>query len=245
MQVIPAIDIRGGRCVQLYQGDYSQETVYSDDPADQARRWAEMGALWIHVVDLDGARTGAPANMEAVASIVSAVETPVQLGGGIRTLQSASDAVSLGVRRVILGTAAVESEDLVQTMCLELGPEAVVVSVDARDGVAVLDGWTRSSRVPVAELVGHMAEIGVRRIMYTDVARDGTLTEPNFRAIEALAGQTGLRLLAAGGISSLEHLVKLSRMGVEGAIIGTALYTGDIDLGEAIGAVDEPVHKPR
>ena len=245
MQVIPAIDIRGGRCVQLYQGDYAQETVYSDDPADQARRWAETGAPWIHVVDLDGARTGAPANIEVVASIVSAVETPVQLGGGIRTLQSASDAVSIGVRRVILGTAAVESEDLVQTMCLELGPEAVVVGIDARDGVAVLDGWTRSSRVPVAELVGRMAEIGVRRIMYTDVARDGTLTEPNFRAIEALAGQTELRLLAAGGISSLEHLARLSRLGVEGAIIGTALYTGDVDLGEAIGAVGEPIHKPR
>lgn len=237
MEVIPAVDIRGGKCVQLYQGDYSRETVFSDDPVDAALRWDEMGATRLHVVDLDGARAGSPQNLGLVGSIVCSVSIPVQLGGGIRTAESAREAVALGVERVFLGTSAVDDPRLVEELCRELGPEAVSVSVDARDGYVAVRGWTGSSRLSVPEMVARIEGMGVRRLMYTDIARDGTLTEPNFRAIEDVAGRTHLKILAAGGISSLDHLLKLSRLGVDGAIVGTAAYTGDINMRQAIQAL--------
>lgn len=237
MEVIPAVDIRGGKCVQLYQGDYSRETVFSDDPVDAALRWVEMGATRLHVVDLDGARAGSPQNLGLVGSIVCSVSIPVQLGGGIRTAESARESVALGVERVFLGTSAVDDPRLVEELCRELGPEAVSVSVDARDGYVAVRGWTGSSRLSVPEMVARIEGMGVRRFMYTDIARDGTLTEPNFRAIEDVAGRTHLKMLAAGGISSLAHLLKLSRLGVDGAIVGTAAYTGDINMRQAIQAL--------
>lgn len=237
MEVIPAVDILGGKCVQLYQGDYEKKRVFSEKPLDAALRWVGLGAAWLHVVDLDGARSGSPVNIGIVGEIASSVDAPVQFGGAIRSLQVARDAVSLGVDRVIIGTAALEDSDLVRQACLELGPEAVVVSVDARGGYVAGQGWTRQSRVSAVELVESVAEMGVQRYAYTDIARDGTLTEPNFPAIEELAGQTDMAMLVAGGISSLAHLLKLSELGVEGAIVGTAIYTGDIDLREAIEAL--------
>ena len=240
MQVIPAIDIKGGRCVRLYQGDYERETVFSDSPLDAAARWVGDGASRLHVVDLDGAKAGAPVNIGIVGEIAASVPTPVELGGGIRTLDTAKEAISRGVNRVVIGSAAVEGPALVEEMCRCLGAESVVVSVDARDGYVVVRGWTKRSRLLTSELVKRIEALGVLRFVYTDVARDGTLTEPNFRAIEDLAGRTQLKMLVAGGISSLGHLVKMSEIGVEAAIVGTAVYTGAIDLREAIVAVEGP-----
>ena len=238
MQVIPAIDIKGGRCVQLYQGDYERETVFSESPLDMAARWAGDGASRLHVVDLDGAKAGAPVNIGIVGDIAASVPTPVQLGGGIRTLDTAKEAISRGVDRIVIGSAAVEGPALVKEMCLRLGAESVMVSVDARDGYVVVRGWTKKSRLLTFELVKRIEALGVKRFVYTDVARDGTLTEPNFRAIEDLANRTQLKMLVAGGISSLGHLAKISEIGVEAAIVGTAVYTGEINLREAIIAVD-------
>ena len=238
MEVIPAIDIRGGRCVQLYQGDYDRETVFSESPLDVASHWAAQGASRIHVVDLDGARAGAPVNIDVIGDIAAAVRAPVQMGGGIRSLGSARRALELGVSRVVFGTAVVAEPELVESAIRELGDEAVMASVDARDGLVSVQGWTRNSGSPVAEVVRDIEAMGVRRFVYTDVGRDGTLTEPNFRAIEGVFGQTELRILVAGGISTIGHLRMLAELGVEAAIVGTAVYTGDIDLGEAIAAVN-------
>jgi phosphoribosylformimino-5-aminoimidazole carboxamide ribotide isomerase len=235
MQVIPAIDLMGGRCVRLMQGDFAKETVYSEDPEGVARQWAAMGAERIHVVDLDGARSGAPVNSDAVARIVAAVEVPVQLGGGIRTPVAAREALKLGVDRVMVGTAAIDPS-LAAQMLEAVGPDGLLVSVDARDGEVVVSGWTESGGTKVDELVSAMERLGVQRVMYTDVTRDGTLTEPNYGAVEELVGQTSVAVIAAGGIASVGHLVKLAELGVEGAVVGRALYTGNIDLAEAIAS---------
>ncbi len=236
MEVIPAIDIRNGRCVRLYQGDYGRETVYSDLPLDVARRWVELGATRLHIVDLDGARAGAPVHLGLVAEIASSVSAAVQLGGGIRSVESAEAAVSAGADRVILGTAAVENPELVEALCSRLGVETVAVSIDARDGYVAVSGWTEGSGILASEVVDRMVALGVQRLVHTDVTRDGTLTEPNFEAVAALAAQPDLHVLAAGGISQPEHLVRLAGCNLEGAIVGKALYTGDIDLAEAIRA---------
>jgi phosphoribosylformimino-5-aminoimidazole carboxamide ribotide isomerase len=237
VQVIPAIDIKDGRCVRLYQGDYDRETVYSDAPVEMALRWVEEGATRLHVVDLDGAKAGGPVNAGIVGDIASEAGVPVQLGGGMRDVATARAAVARGIDRVILGTAAVEDPALVDELCMELGGEAVVVSVDARDGQVMLQGWTRPSGVAASEVLKQVESLGVRRFVFTDIVRDGTMTEPNFRAIEDLMRQTRLKMLVAGGISSVDHLIKLSEIGVEAAIVGNAVYTGDIDLREAIGAL--------
>ena len=242
MEVIPAIDLRGGKCVRLYQGDYARETVYSEDPIEVAARWVGMGATRIHVVDLDGARDGAPANIAVIEGIASSVSVPVQLGGGIRSVESARMALSLGVDRVMVGTAAIENPDLIRNMREELGAEAVVVSVDARDGYVAVKGWTQSSRTLASELMQQMAEMGVLRFLYTDIARDGTLSEPNFPSIEALVSQTKAHLMAAGGISSIDHLLRLDALGVEAAIVGKALYTGDIHLEKALETLNNHTH---
>lgn len=234
MEVVPAIDLRGGRCVRLYQGDYGRETVYSDDPVAVASRWVEQGARRLHVVDLDGARAGAPANLDAVTRIVAASGVPVQLGGGIRTLESAKAAMDSGVDRVILGTAALETPELIKELCDTLGAERVVVSVDARDGYVVVRGWEQASRTTALSLAKQVAAWGIRRIMYTDVSRDGTLTEPNFEGVQRLVEESSLAVMAAGGISSIGHLKRLAQLGAEAAIVGKALYTDDIDLGSAI-----------
>lgn len=237
MEVIPAIDIRGGRCVRLYQGDYDRETVFAADPVDMAVRWAEMGARRLHVIDLDAAKSGRPENLPVVRAIASAVGTPVQTGGGIRGPEAARAAVDAGVDRVIVGTAAVEDPDVLRTVCAEVGPERVVVSIDARDGYAATRGWTETSARPVADVVADVRATGVSRIVYTDISRDGTQTEPNFAAIESLIGSSGLSLLVAGGVASMEHLDALSGIGAEGVIIGTAAYTGRIDMAKAFRTV--------
>ena len=234
MEVIPAIDLRDGRCVRLYQGDYNRETVFSDDPTSVALKWQEMVAPRLHLVDLDGAATGVPANLEALRRICEAVSVPIQTGGGIRSLDSAARVLDMGVQRFILGTSAVEEPDLVEQACRRFGAAAVVVGVDARDGMAATWGWRETTGVSALDLIRRMAGLGVRRFIYTDISRDGTLTSPNFGAIEDIAGGCDASLVVSGGVSSPDHVERLASLGVEGVIIGRALYTGDVDLGEAI-----------
>ena len=238
MEVIPAIDLRGGKCVRLYQGDYAQETIYSDDPLETALRWVDMGATRLHIVDLDGARDGSPANLAAVERISSAAGVPVHLGGGIRDMDTAHAAIDAGVSRIMLGTAAVEDADLISTLLSEIGNERVIVSVDAKDGRVALHGWLQGSDALATDLVADMAAKGVKRFLYTDISRDGTLTEPNFEAIGELASQEAeIHLIAAGGIATVEHLQRLADLGAEAAIVGRAIYTGDINLREAITVI--------
>ena len=237
MEVIPAIDLRGGKCVRLYQGDYAQETVYSHDPLETALRWVDMGATTLHIVDLDGARDGSPANLAAVERISSAAGVPVHLGGGIRDLNTARTAIDSGVSRIMLGTAAVEDTDLIGTLLSEFGVESVIVSVDSIDERVALRGWTRSSSALSSDLIADMVAMGVIRFLYTDINRDGTLTEPNFRGISAQVSRGDIRLIAAGGIATVAHLERLAEIGVEAAIVGRAIYTGDINLREAIAAI--------
>jgi len=233
MEIIPSVDIRGGRCVRLYQGDYDRQTVFDEDPVTAALTWCSQGARWLHVVDLDGAIVGEPQNMEVVGAIIKQTGLLIELGGGIRQEKVAETLLSQGVSRLILGTAAIENRELVKKLCQEFG-EAIAVSLDARDGKISTHGWRKNTPVEVLQLSGELAEAGVRRFIYTDIKRDGTLTEPNFDMIATLTAETSAPVIVAGGISRPEHLRRLKKLGVEGAVIGKALYTGDINLGEAI-----------
>ncbi len=235
MEIIPAIDLRGGRCVRLYQGEYSQETVFSNDPIGVALRWQEMGVPRLHVVDLDGAALGEPGNLQLIEEMARLVEVPLQVGGGIRSLPTAQRVLQLGVDRVVLGTAAVEDPNLVKELCEKIGSIRVVVAIDAREGMVAIRGWREGTTVTALELSKRMAAQGVHRFLNTDISRDGTLTQPNFQAIQQLV-DTGFVLLASGGISSIEHIRRLGRIGVEGVVLGRALYTGNIQLKEAIQA---------
>ena len=238
MDVIPSIDIRGGFCVRLYQGDYSQETIFSDDPVQAALRWQSMGPPRLHIVDLDGAAAGKPGNMEIIRNIAVAMLIPTQLGGGIRDIDTVKELLGAGLDRVILGTAAVEDTEFIKDACSKYG-ESIIVSIDTRDGLMAVRGWTQETKVSGIEFALKMADLGVRRFVYTDIVRDGTLTEPNFTAISELITRTRLPVIAAGGVTTIQHLVMLKKLGAEGAIIGKALYTGDIDLKQALKAVEE------
>jgi phosphoribosylformimino-5-aminoimidazole carboxamide ribotide isomerase len=233
MEIIPAIDIRGGRCVRLYQGDYNQETVFDEDPVTAALTWYSQGARWLHIVDLDGAVAGEPKNMEVVGQIAKETGLSIELGGGIRQEEVAEKLLRQGVSRLILGTAAIENRELVKQLCQRFG-EAIAVSLDARDGKIAIRGWQKNTVVEVLRLSRQMVDVGVKRFIYTDIKRDGTLTEPNFDMIKKLIAETNVPVIVAGGISRLEHLRRIKDLGAEGAIIGKALYTGAIDLGEAI-----------
>lgn len=240
MEIIPAIDIRGGHCVRLAQGDYARETVFGEDPAAIAQRWQAAGARRIHVVDLDGARDGRPGNDAAIKRVLSSVAVPIQLGGGIRDIATVQRYLDAGVGRVILGTAALKDGTMLADAVTRFR-ERIVVGVDARNGVVVTEGWLESSGVPVADFVGQLSELGVRRIVCTDVSRDGMLSGPNFGSIEDLLAQidgltSPLAVIASGGVSSVEHVRRLAALGVEGAIVGKAIYTGGLDLAAAITA---------
>jgi phosphoribosylformimino-5-aminoimidazole carboxamide ribotide isomerase len=239
MEVIPSIDLKDGRCVRLYQGDFGQETVFSDDPVAVALGWQEQGGTLLHLVDLDGAADGIPANLPIIHSIVRALDIPVQVGGGIRERSTADALLSAGVSRVVIGTAAVENPNLVAELCENYGREMVMVAVDARDGMVTTRGWTAGSEVSALDLARQMKDLGVPRLLYTDVSRDGTLTSPNFSANAQLVRQTGMKVQASGGVSALDDIRQLALTGVEGVIIGTALYRGTIKLPEAIGAAAE------
>ena len=235
-EVIPAIDLRGGRCVRLLQGDYAKETAYSDDPVAVAKRWASLGAPRIHVVDLDGAKDGAPAQPEVMGAICRAVDVPVEVSGGMRRIEHIRAAVEYGAGRVQLGSAAVKDPSLVHAAVAEFG-EAIVVSIDARNGMVQTDGWLEASTVRAFELAKAMAEAGVARVMFTDIGRDGMLTEPNYAAYEELVAGLHCPVVASGGVSRLDHLVRLARIGCEGSIVGKALYEGSFTLPEALEAV--------
>jgi phosphoribosylformimino-5-aminoimidazole carboxamide ribotide isomerase len=235
MEIIPAIDLRNGKCVRLYQGDYEKETVFSDDPASVALRWQSEGAKRLHLVDLDGAAKGELCNLDAIEKIAAAVEIPVQVGGGVRSLETIEQLLKLGVGRAILGTVAVEDPDLAEEACQRFG-EQIIIGIDARDGQAATRGWLQQSTVTAGELAARMVGLGARRFIYTDISRDGTLTSPNFEAVADFLSQVGVPVIAAGGISAVEHLTKLAALGAEGAIVGRAIYTGDINLKNALGA---------
>ena len=238
MEVIPSIDLKSGRCVRLYQGDYQQETVYSEDPLAVAVAWEEQGAPRLHLVDLDGAAEGTPANLAIISAIVSKLKIGVQLGGGIRNLATAETLLSAGVDRVVIGTAAVEQPALVQELCEKYGKQRVVVALDARNGQVAIKGWTENTSVSALRLAEDMTAIGVERLLYTDISRDGTLTEPNFSANAMLAQNIAIKVQASGGIASLQHIERLTKIGVEAAILGRALYTGNINLAEAIASAN-------
>ena len=240
LEVIPAIDLRGGRCVRLYQGDYSRETVYGDDPAAMARHWQALGAGRLHVVDLDGARTGDQVNAAAVRAIVQAVDVPVQLGGGVRDLETVSRWLEAGVDRVFLGTAAVEDPDLVAEACAR-HPGRVAVAADARDGRIAVRGWETASGEPVAKFIRRALQAGVAAVSYTDIARDGTLAGPDVEGVRALLGdlpEHGAQFILAGGVGSLADILQVASIdGVDAVIVGRALYDGRLDLAAALAAV--------
>ncbi|MBI4283314.1 MAG: 1-(5-phosphoribosyl)-5-[(5-phosphoribosylamino)methylideneamino]imidazole-4-carboxamide isomerase [Chloroflexi bacterium] len=233
MEIIPAIDLRDGNCVRLYQGNYNKETVFSDDPVEVALKWQSLGAPRLHIVDLDGAASGEPSNLDIIKELASAVLVPIQLGGGIRQLETIRQWLKAGIERVILGTAAVEDTGLVEEAC-RLFRESIIVSIDAREGLVATHGWRQETQFGAVALAESMVKLGVERFIYTDISRDGTLTEPNFSAIAELVDAIRLPVIASGGISSLIHLKILKKLGVEGAIVGKALYTGDINLKQAL-----------
>lgn len=235
MEIIPAIDIRGGNCVRLQQGDYDRETVFDEDPVSVARQWRELGAHIIHVVDLDGARMGSRINGDIVASIVKAVDCKVQTGGGIRDLQAVRDILNSDVDRFVLGTAAVKDQQFLLE-ALKIAGDQLIVSVDARDGLVQLEGWTESTDLSATAWIDNLSELGVRHVVYTDISRDGALEGPNYKMYELIATETSVSVIAAGGVTTTDDVRRLRDCGLEAAIIGKALYTGDIDLADAIAA---------
>lgn len=240
MIIFPAIDLRAGRVVRLRQGRAQDETVYGDDPTQVAARWQGEGAEWLHVVNLDGAFGDASsANLRELARIISAVSIPVQFGGGMRDSTSIDAAFALGIVRIVLGTAAIENPALVSDAVDRFGADRVVVGIDARDGIVATRGWREQSQITAFDLAKQMRERGVLRIVYTDIARDGMLQGIDADAIGELARATGLRVIASGGVASqrdIEALRARERDGIEGVIVGQALYTDAVKLREAIDA---------
>ncbi|MPL65644.1 1-(5-phosphoribosyl)-5-[(5-phosphoribosylamino)methylideneamino] imidazole-4-carboxamide isomerase [bioreactor metagenome] len=238
MIIFPAIDIRGGKCVRLTEGRFDKETVFADNPADMAVRWAEEGAEVLHVVDLDGALAGRSVNLAIVKRIVNAVKVPVQLGGGIRTFDNIDQVLQAGVDRVILGSIAVRQPQLVEQACQLYGSK-IIVGIDARDGQVAVDGWGISGGVSAGDLAKKMRNVGVERIIYTDISRDGTLSGVNVDATRILARDSGCKVIASGGVSSLDDIRAVKAAtgdGVEGVIVGKALYVGNFSLKAAIKA---------
>lgn len=240
MDIIPAIDIRAGRCVRLDQGDYDRETVFADDPIEVASRWQAAGAPRLHVVDLDGARDGKPGNEDVIRRLVSSVDIPVQVGGGIRDVAVIGRYVEAGADRVAIGTAAIKDQTMLVNAIGIFG-ERIFVGVDARDGLVATEGWRETSEVRALDLIKQLSDFGVRRIFYTDITSDGMLRGPNFPAIHevvehALGLPSPIAVIASGGVSSVDHIRRLKLIGVEAAIIGKALYTGDLDVRKAIEA---------
>ncbi len=240
MILYPAIDILGGKAVRLLQGEYDQETVYDDDPVDAARRWADGGAEWIHVVDLDGAKAGRPVNLDAVRRVADAVACPIEVGGGLRDAESAAAVLAAGAARVVVGTAALRDPDCLSVLIETHGPERVVVSVDARGGSVSLAGWTESSGVDVSDAVAELTGRGVARFLFTPIEVDGTMEGPNLAELSRVAAATTASVIASGGVGTLDHLKDLAATApanVEGVIVGRALYEGRFTVPEGIAAL--------
>ncbi len=237
MQIWPAIDLRGGRCVRLVQGDYARETVYGDDPAAMARRWVGEGAKFLHLVDLDGARDGKLINRDAVSAIVKAVDVPAELGGGVRDEAAIRELLTLGLSRVVVGTKAIREPDWLREMC-RLFPRQIVLGIDAKDGRVATDGWLEVSDVPATELARQFADQPLAAIVYTDIATDGMLAGPNVAAMRDMAAAVDLPVIASGGVTSIADVKQLADSGVAGCIIGRALYEGKLELADALAAAD-------
>lgn len=231
MIIFPAIDIRGGRCVRLYQGEYDKETVYNNDPVAIAEKWTKEGAKYLHIVDLDGALTGELVNKDLIKGIVEAVDIPIQVGGGIRTLERAKELLDLGVARIIVGTSAIKKKGFTKNLVENFG-ERVVVSIDAKDGYVCVDGWTNSSGIEAIDFAKELEEIGVKTIVYTDISKDGTMIGPNLYELERLKKNVDIDIIASGGIGRKEDIEDLKRMNLYGAIVGKALYEGKVSLAE-------------
>jgi len=240
MTIYPAIDLRGGHCVRLTEGDFSRETVYGDDPVAMARRWRDDGARWLHVVDLDGARAGAPVQADVVARICRAVDVPVQVGGGLRDEGAVRTVLDAGAARAIVGTVAVRDPDLCERLCTTF-PGRIVVGIDARDGIARVSGWEEGSTLAATDLAATMAKRGATAIVYTDIARDGTEQGPNVEETAKVARAAKIPVVASGGVGSLGHVRAVQARaadGIEGLIIGRALYTGAVSLRDALAAIN-------
>lgn len=229
MRIIPAIDLQGGRCVRLLRGDFDQETVYGDNPVDVARHWRDAGATLLHVVDLDGARAGRPAQLDLVRRIAGTI--PIQAGGGLRTEADVQSVVEAGAQRVVVGTGALDL-DFARGLAERYG-ERLVVALDTRHGQVAVQGWVEQSEWTLIELARALIEVGVPRFLHTDVERDGALTSPNFTSLQALSA-LGAPVIASGGVASLEHIRQLRDLGAEAVIVGRALYERTIDLQEAV-----------
>jgi phosphoribosylformimino-5-aminoimidazole carboxamide ribotide isomerase len=236
MRIYPAIDIKDGQCVRLLQGRFSDVTVYGNDPAEMAVKWEREGGEYIHVVDLDGALKGHGVNADAIKKICASVNVPVQTGGGIRTMEDIESKLNCGISRVIIGTKAVSDSDFVKRAVDRYG-DKIVIGIDAKDGMVAVEGWEKTSDFTAVEFAKKMVGIGVKTIVYTDIATDGTLKGPNIKAMEEMAKSVGADIIASGGVGNIEHLKALIPTGVEGAIVGRALYTGDVNLLEAIRTV--------
>lgn len=233
MVIYPAIDVKDGRCVRLVQGKFNDVTVYSDDPVEMAFKWEKLGAEYLHVVDLDGARTGEPQNTAIISDIAVNLGIPVQLGGGIRSIEMIEILLCKGIQRVILGTSAVQDPELVKR-AVKTFENNVVIGIDAKNGFVAIEGWAKTSNFTATGFAKKMEDLGAKTIIYTDISTDGMLTGPNLKAMEEMVKAVNIDIIASGGVSNVEDIKNLKDVGVSGAIIGKALYTGNIDLKQAI-----------
>lgn len=233
MIIIPAIDIKDNKFVRLVQGNFGNETIYGDNPVAIAKKWQNLGAEYIHIVDLDGAKTGKQANNETIKKIVKEIDIPVELGGGIRNLDSVKNNLDLGIDRVIIGTAAINDKNFLK-QAVKLYGNRICVSLDAKDGKIAIEGWQKISKLDAFDYIEDLINIGVETIVYTDISKDGMLSGPNFKIYEKIVAKFNINVIASGGMSSIDDLKKLNEIGVYGAIIGKALYDKKIDLREAV-----------
>ncbi|MGL4345959.1 MAG: 1-(5-phosphoribosyl)-5-[(5-phosphoribosylamino)methylideneamino]imidazole-4-carboxamide isomerase [Cellulosilyticaceae bacterium] len=234
MQLYPAIDLKDGQCVRLMQGDYNEVTVYGTHPAEMAQKWESQGATYLHLVDLDGAKAGHGVNEAAIREIVASINIPTELGGGIRSLEDIEKVLGFGVSRVILGSAAVRDKELVRRAIETYGPQRIVVGVDAKGGQVAIEGWLEVTDFTALEFCKELKKLGVQTVIYTDIAKDGMMSGPNLKETQQLAECTGLEIVASGGVSSMQDLEEIERIGVHGAIIGKALYLDAISLPDAV-----------
>ena len=235
MRIYPAIDIKDGKCVRLLRGSFDDVTVYGDDPAEMAKRWESEGGEYIHVVDLDGAVKGHGVNAEAIRRICESVSVPVQTGGGIRTMEDIEAKLSCGISRVIIGTKAVSDPEFIKNAVAKYG-DKIAVGIDAKDGKVAIEGWEKTTEFGAVEFAKKMAELGVKTIIYTDIATDGTRAGPNVEAMKEMASNIDVDVIASGGIGNMDHIMSLAGTGVEGVIVGRALYTGGVELAAAVEA---------
>ena len=237
MRIYPAIDIIDGACVRLVQGDYSQKTKFADDPCEIAMRWQNEGGEFIHIVDLDGARNGEMPNFDLIVRIADKLNIPIEVGGGVRNMECVEKYLDNGVNRVIIGTSALSNPDFVKEAVAKYGAR-IVVGIDAKDGMVAVNGWEEVSATSAIDLAKQMEEIGVKTIIYTDIATDGMLKGPNVKAMEEMTEAVSIDVVASGGVSSVDDIVRLKDTGVEGAIVGKALYTDALCLKDAINAAE-------